>query len=172
VKWIYGLGAHRVTDIPFIAGVATVIFNTAPKDWDSSNIHHPVTIYDSMVLYLHSLICSTVWSLMKHIYLYFFYKQMTLNTTLDSRMQEKCHNQWIHTNMWKGNNIISMICCSHIKTFPPLDNTESRRHKLYQKDPTHHQNDTISRVLFAQGGSTSYIHHNISTKSIKLLALE
>jgi len=26
---------------------------------------------------------------------------MTLYTTLDCRMQEKCNNQWIHTNIWK-----------------------------------------------------------------------
>ena len=135
------------------------------KHWDSSNIHHPITVYDSVVLYLHSLTCSRVWSLMKHIYLYFLCKQMTLYATIDCRMQEKCHNQWIHTNIWKGNNIISMIWCSRIKTFPSLDSTESQRHKLYQKDPPHHQSDTFSRVFFAQGGSTSYIHHNISTKS-------
>ena len=88
---------------------------------------------------------------------------MTLYNILDCRMQEKCNNQWIHTNIWKGNNhIISMTWCSHIKMFPTLDGTESRRHKLYQKDPTCHQNDTLSRVLLAQGGSSSYIlspHH-------------
>jgi len=27
---------------------------------------------------------------------------------------------------------------SRIKTISPLDSTDSRRHKLYQKDPTHH----------------------------------
>jgi len=139
------------------------------KHCDSSNIHHPVTVYDSMVLYLHSLICSSVWSLMKHKDKFTFtssIKQMTLYTTVYCRIQEKCHNQWIHTNIWKGNNhITSMIWCSCIKTFPTLDSTESRRHKLHQKDPTHNQNVTISRVLFAQGGSTSYIHHTMSTKS-------
>ena len=41
-------------------------------------------------------------------------------------MQEKWHNQWIHTNIWKGNNhIISMTWCSHIKMFPPI-----RRHRI------------------------------------------
>ena len=93
---------------------------------------------------------------------------MALYTTLDCRMQEKCQNQWIHTNIWKGNNhIISMTWCLYIKAFPPLDSTESRRHKLYQNDPTCHQNDTFSRVLLAQGGSSSYIvSPHMSTKSI------
>jgi len=36
-----------------------------------------------------------------------------------------------------------MTWCSHIKFFPPLDSTESRRHKLCQKNPTHHQNDIL-----------------------------
>jgi hypothetical protein len=73
-------------------------------------------------------------------------------------MQEKCHNQLIHTNIWKRNNhIISKTWWSHIKMFHPLNSTESRRHKLYQKDPTRLQNDTFSRVFFVQGGTSSYI---------------
>jgi len=49
-----------------------------------------------------------------------------------------------------------MTWCSRIKTFPPWDSTQSRRHKLYQKDPTCHQNDTFSRVFRVQGGSSLY----------------
>jgi len=44
-----------MTGITFPAGVGTFIFSTAPKHWNSSSIHHPVTVYDSMALYLHSL---------------------------------------------------------------------------------------------------------------------
>ena len=51
---------------------------------------------------------------------------VTLYTALDSIMQEKCHNQWIHTNIWKGNNhIMSMTWCSRIKTTPPI-----RQHRI------------------------------------------
>jgi hypothetical protein len=44
----------------------TFILSTAPKHWDASNIQHPVIVHDSIVLYLHSLTCSRVWSLIKH----------------------------------------------------------------------------------------------------------
>ena len=49
-----------------------------------------------------------------------------------------------------------MTLCSPVKMLPPLDSTESRRYKLYQKDLTPHQNDTFSRLLLAQGESSSY----------------
>ena len=51
--------------------------------------------------------------------------------------------------------------------FPQLDSTESRRHTLYQNNPICHENDTFSRELFAQGGSSSYIlSPHYVTKSI------
>ena len=135
------------------------------KHWDSSNIHHPVIGYDSTVLYLCSLIRSTVWNLMKHKDKFTFTScknQITLYTTVDCRMHIKCHNQWIHTNIWNGNNhIISMNWCPCIKTFSPFDRTESRTHKLCQKDPARHQNDTCS-------GWNHFVHSviTLSTKRI------
>ena len=65
MQWIYGLGVHRMTGDPLLAGVATFIFSTAPRQ-TLGLIHHPVKVYDSVVLHLHSLKCSRVWSLMKH----------------------------------------------------------------------------------------------------------
>jgi len=54
-----------MTSIPFLAGMVTFIFSTAPRQ-TMGLIQHPVTVYNSMVLYLHSVICSSIWSLMKH----------------------------------------------------------------------------------------------------------
>jgi len=51
-----------MTGIPFLAGVVTFTFSTAPRQ-TLGLIQHPVTVYNSIVLYLHSLICSRVWSL-------------------------------------------------------------------------------------------------------------
>jgi hypothetical protein len=52
-----------------------------------------------------------------------------------------------------------MNWCPCIKTFPPFDITESRRHKLCQKDPACHQNNTCS----------GWIHfvHSVTTLSTK-----
>ena len=103
---------------------------------------------------------------------------MALYTILDCRMQEKCHNQWTHTNTekeittsypWPGVHILN---CS-----PPLHSTGSRRHKLCQKDPTHHQNDTFSKSAPCSGWF--WFIHFVTTlgqqkvqSMIQLLALE
>jgi len=111
MQWIHGLGAHRMTGIPFLAGVATFIFSTAPRE-TLGLIQHPGIVYDCMVLYVHSLICSRAWSLMQHKDKFTFtpckYRWHYI-PHLTCRMQKKCHTQWIHTNIWNGNNhIISM----------------------------------------------------------------
>ena len=120
-------------------------------------IHHPVIVFDSMVLYLPSLICSRVCSFMRQNDKFTFtsYKNMTLYTALDRRkIQEKCHNQWIPTNIWKEITTSFPWLGVHIlKRSPQLDSTESRRHRLYLMDPKCHQNDTFARVL-AQGGDS------------------
>jgi len=157
---IYGLGAQRMTGIPFLAGVATFFFKYSPTQ-TLGLIHHTVIVYDSMVLYLLSLICYTVWSLMRH---------------KDKSTFTSCKNRWHyipHLTVECKKNVItneSITACEKETTtsFPwlgvhvlkcssLLNSTESRRHKLYQKDLTRHQNDTLSRVLLAQGGSISYI---------------
>jgi hypothetical protein len=51
VKCIYGLGAHRMTGIPFLAGVVTFTFSTAHTQ-TLGLIQHPVTVYDSIPSYV------------------------------------------------------------------------------------------------------------------------
>jgi len=91
---------------------------------------------------------------------------MTLYTTLHCRMQEKCHNQWIQTNIWKGNNhIISITSCSHIKMFSLLDSTKSRtnytRRIQHIIKMTHSQECSLLRVESV----CTFCHHTASTKS-------
>jgi len=59
-----------------------------------------------------------------------------------------------------------------IKTFPQFDSTESRRHKLCQKDPA-----CVTKMTHAQGGTILYIlsPHYVKQKEhsmIQLLDLE
>jgi len=51
-----------MTGVPFLAGMVTFIFSMAPRQ-TLGLIQHRHSLYESIVLYLHSLICSRVWSL-------------------------------------------------------------------------------------------------------------
>ena len=60
-------------------------------------------------------------------------------------------------------NCFSHDWCSHIKTFPALDSTESNYTRMIQ----HIIEMTFSRVLLAQGGSShTFCHHTMSRKSV------
>jgi len=127
---------------------------------------HPTSTIQSEVMtpwcyYLRSFIRSTVWNLMKHKDEFtFIYCKTRWHYIPHLTAECTCHNQWIHTNIWNRNNhIISKNWCPCIKTFPPFDSTESRRHKLCQKDPACHQNDTCSGLIHFV-----HCHHTVKKK--------
>ena len=160
---------QKMTGIPFLTGVATFIFSTAPRQ-TLGLIQHPPSSH-SLTPWCYTSIPSYApqyevsWSIKTNLPLHL---AKTDDITYLTWLQN-ARMQWTHNNIWKGNNhIISMTWCSHHKMFPPFNSTESRRHKLYQKDPKHHQNDTFSRVFLAQVGPSSYIlsPHNINKKEI------
>ena len=145
-----------MTGIQFLAGVATFIFSTTPRQ-TLRIIQHPPSSYSS--LWLHSAVppfpqCYRAWSLMKHKAKFTFtscknrfhyithlavkYKK----NVITNESIPPCEKEITTSFAWQF---------SCIKTFSPLDSTESKRHKLYQRDATRHQNDTFSRVLLAQG---------------------
>ena len=174
MPWICGMGAHRMTGIPILAVVATCIFSTAPKQWDSSKIHHPVTGYDSTVLYLHSLICSTVWNLMKH---------------KDKFTFTSCKTRWYyipHLNVECKKNVITS---EFIPTFETEITTSFPWIGVHVLKHSHHlisQNQEginyarriqhIIKMTHAQGGSILYIlspHCQQKEHSVmQLIALE
>ena len=158
MQWIHGLGAHRMTGIPFLAGVATFIFSTAPRE-TLGLIQHPGIVYDCMVLYVHSLICSRAWSLMQHKDKFTFtpckYRWHYI-PHLTCRMQKNViHNESIPTYEkeittsfpWLGVHILK---CSPIRQhrikkaqiIPERSNTSSKWHilkraHLLRVDPVH-----------------------------------
>jgi len=128
-------------------------FSTAPTQ-TLGLIHHTVIVYDSMVLCLLSLICCRVWSLTKH-------KDKSTFTSCKNRWhyiphltvecKKKCHNKWIHTNIWKGNNhIISMTWCSCIKMFLPI-----KQHRIKKAQITPKGSNTSSKWHILKSASCS-----------------
>jgi hypothetical protein len=125
-----------------------------------------------MVLYIHSLTHSTVWSLLKHKDKFTFtYCKIrwhyilhltgeSKKNVITSQSTPKFEKELTTSYPWLGVHVLDFS--------PPFDSTESRRHKLCQKDPTCHQNDTFSRMFLAQGGSSLYIlsPHHVNKRTI------
>jgi len=81
---------------------------------------------------------------------------MKLYTALDCRKiwEEKCHNQWILTYIWKGNNL-EWLGVHILKRSPQL--AQNQEGTNYTWRIQHVIKMTFSRVLLAEGGSSSYI---------------